>query len=90
MTDTVTATGYIVLEAVRSRYGKQEVRDAKVRKVTQARPGLSTDQIAVKLQIRVPAAAFGPFQAAAVIDVPAELIAENNVEVQAEEPSPYD
>jgi hypothetical protein len=90
MTDTVTATGYVVLKAVRSRYGKQEVREAKVAKVTQSRPSMGTDEIAVKLSIRVPIAAFGPFAASAVIDVPAELIAENNVEVEAQEPSPYD
>jgi hypothetical protein len=86
MTDTVTATGYLVIAAVRSRYGQQEVREAKPRRITQKRPQLYTDEIAVKISVRVPSAAFGPFRAEAVIDVPAELIAENNVQVTAQEP----
>jgi hypothetical protein len=84
MAETVTATGYVVLEGVRSRYGKQEVREGKVRRVTAGRPTLHTDEIAVKLSIQVPVAAFGPFQASAVIEVPEDLIAANNVEVVAE------
>lgn len=86
MTETVAAIGYVVVQGVRSRYGKQEVREAKVRRVTQSRPSLGTDEIAVKLAVRVPVAAFGPFEAAAVVDIPEDLVAANNVEVTAENP----
>lgn len=86
MSDTVEATGYVVVQGIRSRYGKQEVRSARVRRITQSRPRLGTDEIAVKLAVRVPVAAFGPFEAAAVVDIPEDLVAANNVEVTAENP----
>lgn len=86
MGETVQATGYLVIQGIRNRHGKQEVGSAKARRITQSRPQMGTDEIAVKLSVRVPAAAFGPFAASAVIDVPAELVADNNVEVTAGEP----
>lgn len=87
MSDTVEATGYLVVLGERSSYGAQNVIRAKVRRITQGRPLMVTDEIAVKLTVRVPAAAFGPFKAAAVIEVPEDLVAEPIVEVTVEDPN---
>lgn len=84
MAETVTATGYVVVKGIRARYGDHDVRSGKALRVTAGRPTLHTDEIAVKLSIKVPVAAFGPFEAAAVVEIPEDLIAANNVEVVAE------
>lgn len=89
MTETVKATGYLVIRATRSRHGTQDVISAKIGRTTQSRPAMSGDEIAVKISVSVPTAAFGPFKAEATIDIPAELIAENNVQVTAQEPESF-
>lgn len=82
MGETVKATGYLVFEGIRSRYGKQGVTQGKLRRVTQSRPSMTTDEIAVRITVEVPAAAFGPFQAEATVVVPEELV-QNGVTVEA-------
>lgn len=82
----VNATGYLVVEGVRARYGNKSVTEAKTVRITKGKPStLTADQIAVKVTIRLPAKAFDALQPEAVILVPEELI-QQPVEVQAVNP----
>lgn len=82
----VDATGYLVVEGIRTRYGKKAVERARLLRVTVGKPAsLTADQIAVKVTIRLPAKAFDALQPEAVILVPEELI-QQPVEVEAVDP----
>lgn len=85
MSGTVDATAFLTVEGTRSRYGDKSVRSAKVARVTQGRPAqLSADQVAVRVTVRLPIAAFDPLRPDALIVVPEELI-QRPVEVEATE-----
>lgn len=89
MSDTVDATGYIVVEAKRANYGyvgrPREVREAKLVKVLRSKPAeLVGDQVAVKVTIRLPKSAFEALSPEAVIEVPEDLV-QKPVEVTARE-----
>jgi hypothetical protein len=84
--DMVDATGYLVVEGERNRYAPQGVIRAKMVRLTKGKPAsLSSDQVAVKVTIRIPARAFDALAPEAVIIVPEELV-QHPVEVEAVEP----
>ena len=81
----VRASAYLTVEASRIRYGNKSVQSAKVVRVTQGKPAiLQVDQIAVKVTIELPTAAFDPLEPQAIIVVPEELI-QHPVTVEASE-----
>lgn len=85
MSGTVEATAYLTVEGTRSRYSDKSVTAAKVTRVTKGRPAqLSADQVAVRVTVQLPAAAFDPLRPEAMIVVPEELI-QRPVEVEATE-----
>jgi hypothetical protein len=87
MSETIDATAYLTLEGTRSRYGAKSVRTAKVVRVTQGRPAqLTVDQVAMRVTVRLPAAAFDPISPEALVVVPDELI-QRPVEIEATEGS---
>lgn len=74
MSETVDATGYLVIEGWRNRVSGR-VLTAKTVRLTQGKPAsLMVDQVAVKVTVRLPAKAFDALQPEAVIIVPEELI----------------
>lgn len=82
----VDATGYLVVEGTRLRFGAKSVTRAKLVKVTRGKPAtLTADQIAVKVTVRIPSKAFDALEPEAVIMVPEELI-QQPVEVEAVDP----
>jgi hypothetical protein len=64
----------------------------KVKGLTQGKPNhLTKDQIAVKLTVDVPPEAFAAFEPDAIIEIPANLVQQPNVEVSvdpADSPTP--
>lgn len=83
MSENVDAIGYLVVEGIRYRYGDKPVRGAKIARVTRNKPStLSADQVAVRVTVRIPAAAFEPLQPAALVIVPEELV-QHPVEAEA-------
>lgn len=81
--ETIAATGYLVVEGERSRYSDHGVIRAKLARLTKGKPAtLTGDQVAVKVTIRIPAKAFDALAPEAVILVPEELI-QHPVEVEA-------
>lgn len=85
MSETVDATAYLTVEGIRWRHGNKAVRSAKVARVTQGRPSnLAADQVAVRVTVRLPAAAFDPLRPDTLIVVPEDLI-QRPVEVEATE-----
>lgn len=87
--DTVEATGYLIVEGRRSRYSGATLYDqGRVAALRTKKPAqLLTDQVAVKVTVRVPKAAFEPLTPEAVIEVPEELV-QHRVEVVAEPQDP--
>ncbi len=83
----VRAIGYLTIQGERYPYGvERPIRGAKVIAVHQNKPTtLRGDQVAIKVTIELPAAAFDPLHPEAVIVVPPELI-QQPVEVEAVEP----
>jgi len=80
--ETFDATGFLVIEPVRSRYNGSP-RGAKLTRVVQKRPtSLPNGAVAVAITIQLPAAAFEPLKPAALIVVPEELI-QHEVSVEA-------
>ena len=82
MPKDVTGTAYLVIEGERYRYGTTDpttglktVSKAKIVAVRQSRPKvLELDQIAIKVTIQLPSAAFDPIAPQALIVVPTEMI----------------
>ena len=75
MNETVDATGYLILRGVRSRYGDKSVHTAKFGRTVQSAPGrLERDDVAVKITVRLPSAAFDPLRPEALVIVPEELV----------------
>lgn len=61
--------------------------EARVMKVTQKRPEVvEAGHILVKVRLRIPAGAWGPFEPEATIEIPEELI-QRPITVTAEEPA---
>lgn len=86
MSDMVKATAYLVVKGKRRRYRPLTVDSASITRVTQNKPAtLTGDEIAVKVTIELPAAAFEALQPEAVITV-AENLIQFPVEVEAIEP----
>lgn len=93
---TVRATAYLTIQAVRYRYGRPDpetgmlkITGAKVVKSTQSRPErLERDQIAVKVTVEIPEAAFDPISPAAVIVVPTDLALRGPIDVEALDANP--
>ena len=84
----VRVVGYLTIQGERWRYGgkNQPITSAKIVAVHQGEPqSLRGDQVAIKVTIELPAAAFDPLHPEAVIVVPPELI-QQPVEVEAVEP----
>jgi hypothetical protein len=87
----VDAAAYLVIEGARSRYlpldtetGLRRVDGARVVAMRVGRPTrLERDQVAVKVTVRLPAAAFDPLQPTALITVPEDLIQRGPIEVDA-------
>ena len=95
MPDTVRATAYLVIEGKRNQYlradqetGLRPLEDAaRVAEMRVNRPRvLKRDQIAVKVTVEIPKAAFDPIAPAALIVVPDDLVIHGPIEVQAEAP----
>lgn len=87
----VDATCYLVIEATRSRYGTSNP-DTGLRPIESTRAAalrigrplrLAKDQVAVKVTVRLPSAAFDPLQPTALITVPEDLIQRGPIEVEA-------
>lgn len=90
MGDTVEATFYLRIKGKRSYYSKV-VSELSAESVTKAKPGsLGKDTIAVKLKLRLPIAAFEAFAPSATIDIPIDLIAAGEIEVEAVDPTEDD
>lgn len=84
----VTATAYLTVQGIRSRHGDKTVRQAKITRITQSRPSsLALDQIAVRVMVQLPSAAFEPLRPEALIVVPEEMI-QFPVEVEASPANP--
>jgi hypothetical protein len=85
--ETVRATGYVVVEGRRSRYYPDNgVESARLVAVKQNKPTtLTGDQVAIKVTIELPKAAFEALRPEALIVVPEELI-QHEVQVEAVEP----
>lgn len=87
----VDATAYLVVEGTRRRYGAvnretglRPIDNARVAALRIGRPSrLERDQVAVKVTVRLPAAAFDPLQPTALITVPEDLIQRGPIEVDA-------
>lgn len=87
----VDAAAYLVVEGTRSRYrpvdpenGLRRVDGARIFAMRVGRPTrLERDQVAVKVTVRLPAAAFDPLQPTALITVPEDLIQRGPIEVDA-------
>ena len=76
-----TATTYLQIQKGRYTY------EAKVVNATQRKPSvLAPDCILVKIKVRVPAAAFDPFEPSAEVIIPADLI-QHEVTVEAGDPA---
>lgn len=85
MSGTIDATAYLTLEGTRSRYGDKSIRAAKVVRVTQGRPAqVTADQVAIRVTVRLPIAAFDPLRPEALIVVSEDLI-QRPVEIEATE-----
>lgn len=84
--EPLTADAYLQVEK-RIFYGDWYRETARVQKVTQHKPEVVLPGcIVVKVQLRIPAEAWGPFEPEAVIDVPADLI-QHPIQVEAVDPS---
>lgn len=87
----VDAAAYLVVEASRSRYGSanaetglRPVDGTRIVAMRVGRPSrLEKDQVAVKVTVRLPAAAFDPLQPTALITVPEDLIQRGPIQVDA-------
>lgn len=63
MADTVTATAYLVVSAIRRQWGDREVNGAKVMGVRQNKPTkLYEDEVAIKFNVQVPKSVFEPYE----------------------------
>lgn len=81
MSDTVDASGFIVIAPKRAtwgnpdEYGLRRVMDARITRFVKKAPTfLEEGEVAVKVRFRLPIAAFDPLHPSAVIDVPIDLI----------------
>lgn len=90
MPDNLDATGYLVLQANRSRYGTlnaaglRGVNGAKIVAFRSNRPAkLERDQIAVRVTVRVPDVVFDPISPDALIVVSEDLVKRGPIEVEA-------
>lgn len=80
--ETLTATAYLQV-----RKGEPPWRDGKVVKNTQKKPAqLEPNCILVKIKLRIPMAAFAPFEPVAEVVIPAELI-QTEIAVEAWDPT---
>jgi hypothetical protein len=88
MAEYVDATAFIVVKAQRGAYrinGKRPVYSAKITQSRQSRPPkLGAEEVAVKVTVRLPKAAFDPLEPEALVVVPEELV-QHVVEVEAQE-----
>jgi putative intracellular protease/amidase len=85
MSDPLIADAYLQIRKVTSYWGTP--REARVMRCTQTKPGEALPGcIVVKVKVRIPVEAWGPFEPEAVIDVPADLI-QHPIEVEAVDPS---
>lgn len=83
-----TATFYAVVQATYGTWGsyKEKIDHIKVVRVTQGKPEkLGKNEVAVKLNLEMPDAAFKPFSAAATVTVPASH-AQHPIHVITEQP----
>lgn len=86
MTEPLIADAYLQVEKA-TFYGAGWKDTARVQRCTQNKPEVVLPGcIVVKVRLRIPAEAWGPFEPEAVIDVPAELI-QHPITVTAEDPS---
>ena len=86
--DTVDATGYLIIEGTRRRYGDRSVDTAKLVALRVNRPArLDRDQVAVKVTLRIPAAVFDPLTPQALVIVPGSLVDRAPIEVEAVDPN---
>lgn len=92
---THRATAYLIVRADR-RYGVTDpetgLRSVTSIKVAGSRAGrpsrLERDEIAVKVTVEIPDAAFAPFTPAALVVVPADLALPGPIEVEATDANP--
>ena len=89
------ATAYLIVKAERSRWGRADpetglasVDSVKVTGSRQTRPTkLERDEIAVKVTVEIPDAAFEPLTPSALIVVPTDLAMRGPIGVEAEDAS---
>lgn len=85
MTAPLFADAYLQVRKFTSYWGTP--REARVVRCTQTKPDEPIPGcIVVKVKLRIPVAAWGPFEPEAVIDVPADLV-QQPIEVEAVDPS---
>lgn len=76
-------TFYVAVEPRFNRYWPERLMKLIATKVTTKKPSLSNGAIAVKLTLEIPDEAFMPFEPAAIIHVPAELVTKDEISVEA-------
>lgn len=85
------ATAYLIVQARRAQWGKPNpetglrgIEDTRIAGARANRPAkLERDQIAVKITVDVPDAAFEPLTPSAVVTVPTELTQRGPIDVDA-------
>lgn len=84
---THTATFYVQIRAKRSHWNPDQIERLGAVRVSQTKPDeVLPGCVVIKLNVRIPDAAFEPFQPEAVIDIPAELV-QRPIEVEAGDPA---
>ena len=85
MAEPLIADAY--LQVKKSRFYGSWHTEARVMRCTQNKPDIvEPGCIVVKVRLRLPAEAWGPFEPEAVIDVPADLI-QHPIQVEAVDPT---
>jgi len=91
MSGHVDATAYLVIHADRQTWGRPDaetglnpIESARVVTLRQGRPAkLERDEVAVKVTVRLPFAAFEPLTPTAIVTVPTDLALRGTIEVDA-------
>jgi hypothetical protein len=90
------ATAYLIVKAERSRYvsadretGLRPVGAVKIIGSRQGRPAkLERDEVAIKVTVEIPDAAFQPFSPSALVVVPTDLALPGPIGVEAVDANP--